>query len=88
MKTYAAIFLTVFLAELGDKTQLATVLFATDSALSRWGVLAAAAAALVASTALAVAAGSLLGTWVAARHLRLAGALGFIAIGVWMLTRR
>jgi putative Ca2+/H+ antiporter (TMEM165/GDT1 family) len=88
MKTYAMIFLSVFIAELGDKTQLATVLFATDSALSRWGVLAAAAAALVASTALAVAAGSLLGTWVAARHLRLAGALGFIAIGVWMLARR
>jgi putative Ca2+/H+ antiporter (TMEM165/GDT1 family) len=88
MKTYAMILLSVFIAELGDKTQLATVLFATDSALSRWGVLAAAAAALVASTALAVAAGSLLGTWVAARHLRLAGALGFIAIGVWMLARR
>jgi putative Ca2+/H+ antiporter (TMEM165/GDT1 family) len=88
MKTYAMIFLSVFLAELGDKTQLATVLFATDSALSRWGVLTAAAAALVASTALAVAAGSLLGTWVAARNLRLAGALGFIAIGVWMLAHR
>ncbi len=88
MNTYAVIFLTVLLAELGDKTQLATVLFATDSALSRWGVLAAAAAALVASTALAVAAGSLVGTWVAARHLRLAGALGFIAIGVWMLAQR
>jgi putative Ca2+/H+ antiporter (TMEM165/GDT1 family) len=87
MKTYAVIFLSVFLAELGDKTQLATVLFATDAALSRWGVLAAAAAALVTSTALAVAAGALLGAWVDGRHLRRFAALGFIAIGVWMLAR-
>jgi putative Ca2+/H+ antiporter (TMEM165/GDT1 family) len=87
MKTYVAIFLSVFLAELGDKTQLATVLFATDAALSRSGVLAAAAAALVTSTALAVAAGALVGAWVDGRHLQRFAALGFIAIGVWMLAR-
>jgi putative Ca2+/H+ antiporter (TMEM165/GDT1 family) len=87
MKTYAAIFLSWFLAELGDKTQLVTVLFAIDPVLSRWGVLAAAAAALVASTAVAVAAGSLLGTWVQGRHLQVTAALAFIVIGVWMLVR-
>ena len=87
MKVYAVVFLGVLLAELGDKTQLATVLFATDTTLSRWGVLAAAAGALVTSTAIAVAAGSMLGTWVQGRHLRLAAALGFIAIGGWMLVR-
>ena len=81
MKTYAAIFLSVFLAELGDKTQLATVLFASDAALSRWGVLAAA------GSALAVLAGSLLGAGVEGPHLRRAAALGFVAIGVWMLVR-
>ena len=36
MKPYVAVFLGVFLAELGDKTQLATLFFATDAALSRW----------------------------------------------------
>jgi putative Ca2+/H+ antiporter (TMEM165/GDT1 family) len=87
MKAYAAIFVSVFLAELGDKTQLATVLFASDAAVSRWGVLAAAGSALVASTALAVTAGALLGAWVEGPHLRRAAALGFIAIGVWMLVR-
>jgi putative Ca2+/H+ antiporter (TMEM165/GDT1 family) len=87
MKTYAAIFISVFLAELGDKTQLATVLFASDAALSRWGVLAAAGSALVASTALAVMAGSLLGAWIEGPHLRRAAALGFVAIGIWLLVR-
>jgi putative Ca2+/H+ antiporter (TMEM165/GDT1 family) len=85
MKANVAIFFGVFLAELDDKTQLATVLFASDAALSRWGVLAAAESALVASTALAVMAGSLLGAWVEGPHLRRAAALGFVAIGVWML---
>ena len=87
MKTYATIFLSVLLAELGDKTQLATLLFASYAALSRWGVIAAAGGALVVSTILAVVAGSLLGTWVEGRHLRIAAALGFIAIGLWTLVR-
>ena len=87
MKTYATIFLSVLLAELGDKTQLATLLFASDAALSRWGVIAAAGGALVVSTTVAVVAGSVLGTWVEGRHLRIAAALGFIAIGLWMLVR-
>lgn len=85
MKAYVAVFVSVFLAELGDKTQLATLFFATDATLSRWGVLAAAAGALVLATALAVAAGSVLGAWVEGGQLKVVAALGFIAIGVWML---
>jgi putative Ca2+/H+ antiporter (TMEM165/GDT1 family) len=41
----------------------------------------------VLSTVLAVAAGSMLGSWADGRHLRVGAALGFIAIGVWMLVR-
>jgi putative Ca2+/H+ antiporter (TMEM165/GDT1 family) len=87
MRAYAAVFVSVFLAELGDKTQLATLLFATDGALSRAGVLAAAAGALLVSTTLAVAAGSVLMAWLDPRHLRTVAAAGFIAIGLWMLVR-
>jgi putative Ca2+/H+ antiporter (TMEM165/GDT1 family) len=87
MNAYLLVFLSVFLAEVGDKTQLATVLFATDATLNRWGVLAAAAGALVASTAVAVTAGSWLVTLVEPRQLRLAAGVGFMAIGVWMLVR-
>jgi putative Ca2+/H+ antiporter (TMEM165/GDT1 family) len=42
MKAYKLVFFSVFVAEIGDKIQLATILFATDAALSRWGVLLAA----------------------------------------------
>ena len=87
MKAYAVVFVSVFLAELGDKTQLATMLFASDQGLSRWGVLVAAAGALLLSTVLAVVAGGWLGTWLSARHLKIAAGLGFIAIGAWLLVR-
>jgi putative Ca2+/H+ antiporter (TMEM165/GDT1 family) len=81
----ASIFLAVFLAELGDKTQLATVLFATDKAHHPFVVFLAAAGALVLSTALAVA----LGTW-GAKYLqmiplKLFAGIGFIVIGAWTL---
>ncbi|HEU4368688.1 MAG TPA: TMEM165/GDT1 family protein [Methylomirabilota bacterium] len=87
MKSYLVVFVSVFLAEIGDKTQLATMLFASDGSLSRGGVAAAAAGALVASTAIAVLAGAALGAWVQPRHLTVLAAAGFIAIGVWMLVR-
>jgi len=87
MRAYAVVFLSVFLAEIGDKTQLATVLFATERDLSRAGVLGAAAGALVVSTVLAGLAGSLIGDWVEPHRLRKLAALGFIAIGAVMLVR-
>lgn len=69
MKPYLAVFLSVLLAELGDKTQMATLLFATDATLSRWGVLVAAAGALVTSTILAVVVGAAVGDWLPTRLL-------------------
>ena len=88
MKTYVVVFLTVFLAELGDKTQLATLFFSTNPAVNKWGVFAAAAGALVVSTLLAVVVGGRIGAWVPPEHLRIVAALGFILIGVWMLVAR
>jgi putative Ca2+/H+ antiporter (TMEM165/GDT1 family) len=85
LKTTAAIFGTVFLAELGDKTQLATVLFASNKENTALAVFLAAAAALVTSTALAVAAGSTLSNYVNTRHLSIVAGVGFIVIGAWTL---
>ena len=88
MKTYVVVFLSVFLAELGDKTQLATLFFATNPALSKVGVFAAAAGALVISSLLAVVVGTQLGAWVPPERLKILAGLGFIAIGLWMLLAR
>ena len=88
MKTYAVVFLSVFVAELGDKTQLATLFFATNPAASKVRVFAAAAGALVVSSLLAVAIGAQLGAWLPPERLKILGGLGFIAIGLWMLLAR
>ena len=83
LRTLAIVFGTVFLAELGDKTQLATVLFAADPDANRWIVFAGASAALVLSSAIGVLAGGLVAQVVDPRHLGIAAGVGFIAIGVW-----
>lgn len=84
-KALLAVFATVFLAELGDKTQLATVLFASDKQNSALGVFLAASAALVATSAIGVAAGSLLSNYVNTRYLSILAGVGFMAIGAWTL---
>jgi putative Ca2+/H+ antiporter (TMEM165/GDT1 family) len=86
-KTFLAVFGTVFLAELGDKTQLATLLFASKPEASRWSVFLAAAAALTAAAALAVLAGGFVAQHVSAKALSTVAGLGFIAIGAWTLWR-
>jgi putative Ca2+/H+ antiporter (TMEM165/GDT1 family) len=88
MRAYVAVFVSVFLAEMGDKTQLATLLFAANPATSRLGVLVAAAGALCVSTALAVLAGGWAGTWIPVRQLRLVTGVGFVGIGLRLLLAR
>lgn len=85
MKALMMVFLSVFLAELGDKTQLATLLFAADQKLSRVGVFAAASAALVFSSLLAVLFGAQISRIVSPSTLKVMAGLGFIGIGLWML---
>ena len=85
MQQLLVIFLTVFLAELGDKTQLATVLFATERQTAPMLVFMAAAAALVASTAIAVLAGTMAERYLTMIPLKLVAGLGFVLIGAWTI---
>ena len=84
-KVFATIFGAVFIAELGDKTQLATMLFAADRTVSTYLVFAAASAALVVASAIGVLAGSLLSEYIDERYLHYIAGIGFIAIGIWTL---
>lgn len=84
-KIFATVFGTVFLAELGDKTQLATLLFSADKPSSKWTVFAASASALVLASAIGVLAGSLVSQYINPRHLQIVAGIGFILIGAWTL---
>jgi putative Ca2+/H+ antiporter (TMEM165/GDT1 family) len=79
------IVVTVLLAELGDKTQLATLLFAADQRTSKIKVFAASAGALVFSSFIAVVVGSQLSNYIAPRTFKVIAGLCFIAIGIWVL---
>jgi len=84
-KVFATVFGTVFLAELGDKTQLATLLFASRNAGILWTIFIAASAALVLASAIGVAAGALVSQYVNPRYLSYAAGVGFIVIGAWTI---
>jgi putative Ca2+/H+ antiporter (TMEM165/GDT1 family) len=83
----ATVFGTVFLAEIGDKTQLATLLYASDSEHNRWHVFLASSAALVVAAGIGVLLGAALGKAVPQQALKWAAGIGFIAIGVWTVVQ-
>ena len=87
LKLLATVFATVFLAELGDKTQLATLLFASKAESGLFTVFLAASLALIATTAIAVLAGAAVADTVQPRQLSYIAGAGFILIGIWTIWR-
>ena len=84
-KILAAVFASVFVAEMGDKTQLATLLFASDKEVSKWTIFFGASMALVATSAIGVLVGSALSNYVSEKHLHYFAGAGFVIIGLWTL---
>jgi len=86
-KVLASTFGAVFLAELGDKTQLATLSLSAGSS-SRWAVFAGSALALCATSAIAVVAGDVVARVVSPLMLRRAAGVVFLVLGAVYLLRR
>ncbi|MFT5425190.1 MAG: putative Ca2+/H+ antiporter (TMEM165/GDT1 family) [Gammaproteobacteria bacterium] len=84
-KVFLTIFVAIFIAELGDKTQLATMLFAADKEVSKYTVFFAASAALIVASALGVLAGTLLSEYINEKYLHYIAGVGFICIGAFTL---
>jgi putative Ca2+/H+ antiporter (TMEM165/GDT1 family) len=80
-KVLGTVFTSVFIAELGDKTQLATMLFASDKDASKLTVFAGATAALIVTSAIGVAAGSAVSQYVSEKNVALSG-------GYWVYRHR
>ena len=87
MKVFFTVFAAGFVAELGDKTQLATMLFAADKEVSKWTVFWGASAALVVATVIGVIAGTVLSEFINERYLNYLAGAGFILIGALTLAR-
>ncbi len=85
-KLMASTFALVFLAELGDKTQLASFTIAAKSR-KPWEVFASASLALVVVTGLGVLMGDAIRRVIPERAMSIASAILFIGIGLWLLAR-
>ena len=72
VKVLLMVFGTVFLAELGDKTQLATLLFANRESIGPW-------------TVFGVVAGNYVADQIDTRILGYVAGIGFIIIGAWTI---
>lgn len=88
LKAFATVFVTVFLAEIGDKTQLATMLFAADAKTTKWVVFAGSALALILAAAIGVLVGAQIERFISPRTLKIVAGVGFIAIGIWTIVSR
>jgi putative Ca2+/H+ antiporter (TMEM165/GDT1 family) len=85
IKLFATVFGTIFLAELGDKTQLATLLFASRSPGNSLTVFFGASLALVVTTLIGVAAGSVVSQYVDPKYLSYVAGAGFVIVGLWTI---
>jgi putative Ca2+/H+ antiporter (TMEM165/GDT1 family) len=84
-KILLTVFTAVFIAELGDKTQLATLLFAADKDVSKLTVFVGASLALVVASGIGVLAGGLISHYISEKYLNYLAGVGFIGIGIWTL---
>ncbi|MCA1593500.1 MAG: TMEM165/GDT1 family protein [Acidobacteria bacterium] len=87
-KTFFTVLTTIFLAEIGDKTQLATMLFASESKANKWVVFAGAGVALVLAAGIGVLVGAQLEKFISPRTLKWLAGVGFIGVGIWTLIAR
>lgn len=87
LKIFLTVFWTVLLAELGDKTQLATLLFASDKDSHTMSVFIGASLALLVTSAMAVIFGSFLSQHLHPRVMSFIAGAGFVVIGIFMLYR-
>ena len=87
-KIFFSVFFTVFVAEIGDTTLLATMLFAAEAKTSKWVIFVAASLALTLAAGIGVLVGAQMERVIAPRTLRLVAGIGFIAIGLWTMLSR
>lgn len=84
LKLLFTTFATIFLAELGDKTQLATLAFSAEGK-SRLAVFIGSAGALVLTSLLGVIFGAAIAKVTPPNTIKIGAGVLFLILGLWML---
>ena len=87
LKLVATVFVTIFVAEIADKTQIATLLYASNAQHSRMSVFIGSALALIVASGVAVLAGVALSNWFDERLMARVAGIAFILVGIWAIVR-
>jgi putative Ca2+/H+ antiporter (TMEM165/GDT1 family) len=87
LQTLLTVFTAIFVAELGDKTQLATMLFASNREVDKFTIFAGASITLVLTSAIGVLAGGVISRYISEKYLNYIAGTGFIVIGIWILIK-
>ena len=85
MRELMVMFFKIFVAELGDKTQIATLAFAAEGKAKPIYVFAASAGALALGAAFSVIVGTTASRFLEGAPLKLIAGVGFILIGAWTI---
>ena len=86
-KLLVAVFSTIFIAEIGDKTQLATIFYASGAEYGKLTVFLGSSLALVSTSALGALVGTSLAQSLNPKYLSWVAGAGFIGIGLWMIIK-
>ncbi len=81
------VFATIFIAEIGDKTQMATLLYASGTQNNKLTVFLGSALALVLASAIAIIAGSALSHYINGKYLSWFAGIGFVIVGIWTIAK-
>ena len=87
LKLVATVFITIFVAEIADKTQIATLLYASQSQHSKLSVFIGSALALMVASGIAVLVGVGLSNWFNERLMARVAGIAFILVGTWTIIR-
>lgn len=86
LKLFVSTFIAIFLAELGDKTQLAVLAISSDSQRHvRMTVFLASCVALASTSALAVFGGDVISRFITPIWLKRVAGAAFVVMGLWYL---
>ena len=80
-KVFLTVFTAIFIAELGDKTQIATLLFATDKNASKLSIFFGSSMALILTSAIGVIIGSALSHYFNEKVMTVLSGIVFVLLG-------
>jgi len=87
LKLIATVFVTIIIAEMADKSQMVTLLYASNAQHSKLSVYIGASLALMLASGVAVLAGIGLSNWLDERLLARVAGVAFILLGIWTIVR-